>query len=115
MKYTNLSILAILAVIGIAALCICYANSTRPTHIPKQDPLETTSTSSATTETSLKKKKNCGCCAEKIRELRLQMQKERQAHEARDRQQAAHRASADVDETLAGTPTSVRKNVDSSP
>jgi len=111
MKNTDLYSLATLAVIGIVALCIGYANSTRPMHIPPQETLETT----ARTQTSPKKKKNCACCAEKIRELRLQMQKERQAREARDRQQAAHRAQADADETLVGTPpTNVPQNIDSS-
>ncbi len=87
MKNTYLYSLATLAVIGIAALCIGYANDTRPTHIPKQETLETTPTSAATTETAPKKKKSCSCCADKIRELRLQMQKERQAREAREQEQ----------------------------
>ena len=87
MKHPHLYILAILAVIGIAALCIGYANSPRPTHIPKQETLETTPISAATTETSPKKKKSCRCCVDKIRELRLQMQKERQAREAREQEQ----------------------------
>ena len=83
MKYKNLYILATLAVIGIAALCIGYANSTRPMHIPPQETLETT----ATTQTSQKKKKHCACCAGRIRELRLKMQKERQAREEREQEQ----------------------------
>ena len=72
----------ILTVISICAVLIASATQKRPMRMPKQQARVTTPTPSATTATTIKRKKNCSCCVEKLRALRIQMQKVREAREA---------------------------------
>lgn len=92
--------IAIFVVVGILACFIGYAVNTRPTHTLKQQEPVGTSTPAVETGASVKKQKNCDCCAEKIREFRIKLQKAREAREARKRQQAAKHTRTTTDETI---------------
>lgn len=101
------------AVVGILACFIGYAASTHPTHIPKR--LAPVVASTVKTETSVKKQKNCSCCAERLIALRIKMQKAREARDARKRQQAAQQTRTVSHEKTSRTPASTEKNIRSTP
>ena len=107
--------IATFAVVGILACFIGYAANTRPPHIPKQQEPVGISTPTVKTETFVKKHKNCNCCAERLRSLRIKMQKAREAREARKRQQAAQQTRTASHEATSGTPASTEKTIGSTP
>lgn len=107
--------ISIFAVIGVLVCFIGYATYTRTNHTPKQHAPEATSTPTGITETFVKKQKNCGCCAERIRELRIKLQKAREAREARKHQQAVQHTRATTGEPIPRVPTSSEKIAGSSP
>ena len=96
------------AVVGVLVCLIGYTTDPHRMHTPKQRTLGAATPS--TTETSVKKKKNCGCCADRVRELRIKLQKAREAREARKHQQAAQQTRTPPYETMPRTPASSQKN-----
>ena len=107
--------ISIFAMIGVLVCLIGYATYTLSSHTPKQHAPETTPTPTGITETFVKKQKNCGCCTERIKELRIKLQKAREVREARKRQQAAQHTSTTTNEAMPPAPAGSEKTVGSAP
>lgn len=101
------------AVVGILVCLIGYTTAPHRMYTLKQRTPGAATPS--TTETSEKKKKNCGCCAERVRELRIKLQKAREARAARKHQQAAKQTRTAPYETMPRTPASSQKTAGSAP
>lgn len=99
--------ISIFTVIGVLVCIFGYTNDPHRMHTPKQ--WAPGAVTPSTTETSGKKKKNCGCCTERVRELRIKLQKAREAREARKHQQTAQQTRTPPYETMPRTPASSQK------
>ncbi len=71
--------IVILAIVTFVICFIGYATDILPMHTQKQ--------TSETTASRLRKKKNCDCCTEGIRELRMKFQKAREARQIQESEQ----------------------------
>ena len=116
MKVTHFTIrhYYMIAIIGILTCFIGYAINARPMHMPKQQVSGPTVKSVSTKQPSVKKK-NCSCCAERLRALRIRLQKARKTREAQEHQQTVQQTRTGPHDSMPQTPASYEKNAGSRP